>query len=368
MKKVLNIISIIICCMISCKEPSSVVQGDLGRSEWDGKFIYLQLLNDKEMQPEILDSAMISNGKFQFEQSATIPQTALLSVEKQNQEGCIAQFVLEQGQIKISMNERGNIQIAGTPNNDLLQKHFEIRNEPIAKMQQIYGEMDRLNKAGKLTGPVFDSLDRICNGYMREMRLLTLEFVKENINNPAGKSQLMEIMGLPDRLLADVIDNADSLAFEHPLVQKIEERGNTVKAVGIGKPFQNVMMVDMNNEQVHLSDYIKTGKYILIDFWASWCKPCCTAMAELKKLYDKYGDKGFEIIGISLDQDKTEWKNKVRELKMNWPQALDIKKEAVKKYVVGAIPHTVLIDPSGIIVAKDLSGKELEDKMAQCLK
>ena len=358
---------IIAWCCAGCAKNVTTIEGNIG-SEWNGKTIYLQLISEEKMIPEIVDSTIIQEGRFLFEQQAREPQTALLSIVDQNKAVWTSQFILEKGNIKIIGNEQGNAQISGTPNNELVQEYLNRWYVPFNKMRQISNEVSRLEKAGQLTSALYDSLDRISSGYMREMRLLALEFVKENINTPAGRSQVMEIVGLPERLLVEIPEKADSVSLHHPLVQKIVKRVNTYNAVAIGKTYQDAVVFDTQNQEVHLSDYIGKGKYVLIDFWASWCKPCCAEMPELKRLYDQYKQQGFEIVGISVEQDKDSWKAKIEELRMDWPQLLDVKEEAARKYVVGTIPHTVLIDPSGVIIAKNLRGKELGEKIAQSIK
>ena len=134
--------------------------------------------------------------------------------------------------------------------------------------------------------------------------------------------------------------------------------------VGVDAPAFSIE--GMDGEEIELKNY--AGKYVLLDFWASWCKPCCEEMPSLKKLYRDYRAKGLEIVGISIDEDKKAWQQKVGDLGMNWIQLRDASREAVKKYVIGPIPHTVLIDPSGKIIAKDLRGQELENKIIECLK
>ena len=358
---------IIAWCCASCAKNVTTVEGNIG-SEWSGKTIYLQLINEEKMIPEIIDSTTIHEGHFFFEQQAREPQTALLSIVDQHKAVWTSQFILEKGDIKIIGNEQGGVRISGTPNNELLQEYLNHWYVPFNKMKQISNEASGLEKLGQLTSAVYDSLDRISSGYMREMRLLALEFVKENINTPAGRSQVMEIVGLPERLLVEIPEKADSVSLRHPLVRQIVKRVNTYNAVAVGKTYQDAIVLDVQNQEAHLSDYMGQGKYVLIDFWASWCKPCCAEMPELKRLYDQYKQQGFEIIGISLEQDKDSWKAKIEELQMDWPQLLDVKEEAARKYVVGAIPHTVLIDPSGVIIAKNLRGKELEEKIAQSIK
>jgi len=354
-------------CYAGCGKPACVIQGKI-ESKWNGKTVYLQIIEEEKMRPQSIDSTVINQGEFKFEQTSVSPQAALLSILEQGKPAWTTQFILEEGNIKITSDSQGNTLIAGTPNNELLQQHFNRWYIPYNKMRQSSEEMYRLEQAGQLTPNTLDSLDKNSQSYMREMRLLSLEFVKENINNPAGKSLLMEIMGLPDRLLVDVVEKADSISLRHPLIQQISQRVNTYKAVAVGKIFQDVTAVNMQDQPSHLSDYAGKGKYVLVDFWASWCKPCCTEMPELKQLYHQYKGKGLEIVSISIDQDKDAWQKKIKELQMNWPQMIDENREASKTYVVGAIPHTILLDPTGIILAKDLRGKELEEKIAQYLK
>ena len=177
-----------------------------------------------------------------------------------------------------------------------------------------------------------------------------------------------EIMGLPDRLLVDVVERANAETLRLPLMQQIVERVNIFKAAAIGQPFPDFTGEDLQGKQIRLSDCVKGKEYVLLDFWASWCKPCCEEMPSLKKLYRDYRAKGLEIVGISIDEDKKAWQQKVGDLGMNWIQLRDASREAVKKYVIGPIPHTVLIDPSGKIIAKDLRGQELENKIIECLK
>ena len=122
--------------------------------------------------------------------------------------------------------------------------------------------------------------------------------------------------------------------------------------------------------QVRVSDYVQKNKYTLIDFWASWCGPCRAEMPTVVKAYADYHTKGLEVIGVSLDNDHEAWVNAISELNMTWPQMSDLKGwecAGAQLYNVQAIPANVLIDQQGRMIAKDLRGSELLDKMAELL-
>lgn len=139
----------------------------------------------------------------------------------------------------------------------------------------------------------------------------------------------------------------------------------------VGNPFIDFTMNDIDGKPHKLSEYIGKGKYVLIDFWASWCPPCREEMPNVRKVYEQYKDKGFDIVGISLDKNKEDWQKGITNLGITWHQLSDLKwwrNEGAAKYGVRAIPATFLIDPNGKIIAKDLRGEELGQKIAEVLK
>ena len=354
--------------LAACQQPACNIDGELEQLACDEGKVYLQVMDDQTMQLQILDSTIVRNGKFHFAYDGIGPQTGMVTVLKDGKNVWGTQFIIiEPGRVFLQVDDQGYVRIGGTLNNDLLQKHLERWNQPFEKMQAVNAELTRLQEEGKLTNTLFDSLDRVNQGYMREMRLLALAFAEQHINTPAGHAVLPEIFGLPTRLLVNVAENADSATLRLPLMQQLVNRVNVYKAVEIGQPFQDFMALKLDGSQGKLSDYAGKGKYVLLDFWASWCKPCCEEMPRFKRLYKKY-KADLEIVGISIESDSKAWRNKIADLKMDWVQLQDTTEEAADTYVVGAIPHTVLIDPSGKIVAKNLQGEELENVIVGHLK
>ena len=369
MRKASFIGMVVLAAMVlaACQQPVCNINGELVMPACHEGTIYLQVMDEQTMQPQIVDSAVVRNGKFHFAYDGAMPKTGMATMMKNGETLWGTQFIIEPGAISLQADQQGCTHIGGTSNNDLLQKHLERWNQPLGKMQAVNAELTRLQEEGKLTNALFDSLDRVNQGYMREMRLLALEFVEQHVNTPAGYAVLPEIFGLPTRLLVNVAENADSATLRLSLMQQLVERVNVYKAVEIGQPFQDFTALKLGGSQGKLSDYAGKGKYVLLDFWASWCKPCCEEMPRLKRLYKKY-KAGLEIVGVSIESDSKAWRDKIADLKMDWVQLQDTTEEAADTYVVGAIPHTVLIDPAGKIVAKNLRGEELENKIAECLK
>lgn len=135
----------------------------------------------------------------------------------------------------------------------------------------------------------------------------------------------------------------------------------------IGQRFLDVKEADTRGRLHKLSKYVGRGKWVLVDFWASWCGPCRGEMPNVVAAYKKYHDKGFEIVGFSFDVDKDAWENAIKSWDMPWIHLSDLKgwdSKAGQVYGIRGIPDNILINPEGIIVARDLRGTELEAKLS----
>ena len=159
--------------------------------------------------------------------------------------------------------------------------------------------------------------------------------------------------------------------YNHPRMEQVKRIYSGMEKKRPGQMFSDIEIADMEGNMHKLSEWCGKGKYVLIDFWASWCGPCRKEMPTVVESYKQFKDKGYEIIGISLDKDAAAWKAAVNKLNMTWPQLSDLKywnSDAAALYGVMSIPSNVLLDGEGRIIASDLRGNDLLNKLAELMK
>ena len=162
---------------------------------------------------------------------------------------------------------------------------------------------------------------------------------------------------------------ADTFRQQRPnsrYTQQFVEQINALSKLAIGMPAPDIALPNPEGDTVRLSSL--RGNYVMIDFWAAWCKPCRMENPNVVRLYDEYKDKGFEIYGVSLDRTKDAWVDAIAQDELTWKHVSDLQyfnSEAASLYNINAIPATVLLDKEGKIIAKNLRGQALEEKLAE---
>ena len=314
------------------------------------------------------DTAIIKDGKFEFSGECEGATLRWLMPIHAGEPTTMAQFILEKGDIKAALIKgEGESKIEGGPNGKLYNE-FEEECSKIGQQMdepwQVTSDSTKSEVERQVAQAKLDSLQKVMVAYQKQ-------FIIDHV--PSACSDML--FGFCSFNFSEE-DNEEILKLfgekqpNFPVYKAIMEEKKAQEATAIGHEYTDLKMDDPKGKSMKISDYVGKNKYVLIDFWASWCGPCRAEMPTVVEAYTKFHDKGFEVVGVSLDNEKDAWVKAIAELKMPWPQMSDLKgweSEACAVYHVQAIPANVLVDEQGNIIAKDLRGEDLLNKMGELL-
>ncbi|MEO6682764.1 MAG: TlpA disulfide reductase family protein, partial [Ginsengibacter sp.] len=337
-------------------------------------------LNYRLGDESITDSAEVKSGRFQFTYSVTEPTFAMLRLVYAPKEGSTRpgyearQIFLEPGvtnKIIITDSLKNAVVKGGAALRDFTQLQNML--DPVEKQKRSLMEKYREYSKNKDTAGMQKML-----GIMEVSDVVSVEdvyrrFLNENPKSPIGIYVLDRYSGYSiDPAVAEPLFNTLSVANQKsPSGLVFKEKIETAKKTAVGAIAMNFTQNDTLGKPVSLTDF--RGKYVLIDFWASWCGPCRAENPNVVKAFHDFKDKGFTVLGISLDQSGKHqaWMDAIHKDNLTWTQLSDLKgwkNEVSVMYGISAIPQNLLVDPTGKIIAKNIRGEELHKTLERLIK
>jgi thiol-disulfide isomerase/thioredoxin len=380
MKKIISVFLILI--IISCKGEKANINNEnnyfLEFVQQTDQYIYLYKIDRNN--PSKIDSSKSNKGIHQFNINlmksdiflvGTSPEKSVLFIASPNESN---KFLFTNGEYE-------ELVVTGDSNNILLHKYFKFRNSIISQIQGI----NTPNEEEKIIAR---------NSIIMNYQSYIKEFINENKNSPCllmllgeiqnpieFKNELMVIKNVvqekfeKQKYLNEVVKLIEQAKQQEDYIfqqkNRVKKEQNIRKELGIniGAVAPEINLKSPNGKLIALSSL--KGKVVLLDFWASWCRPCRAENPNVVRLYNKYKDKGFTVYSVSLDQNKDKWLAAITQDQLTWSNHVSEltgwKSSAGKKYGVSSIPKTFLVDAKGKIIAYDLRGNDLEKKLSEIL-
>lgn len=310
-----------------------------------------------------LDTAKLVNGTYQFSGKVDYPQFLAVAIEGQRP---MLRLYGENSEIAIKghIDSLAKADVLGSAAHSLFISYQDLMEPYKEQEQKLYADYRKAAEAKDQ-----ETIDKLTADYdqlSKEKETKTSEFISANSQSPVAVDLVKQNFFMSEFAdLNEQFNKLDTALSIIPAYQEIQDRLAILEKVQVGKEAPDFTLTSIDGEEVSLKSL--RGNYLLVDFWASWCGPCRHENPNVKAAYEKFNKKGFEVLSVSVDRDQNAWRKAVDEDGMTWTQLHDSKEVSHKLYGVMGIPHTILLDKEGIIIAKNIRGKEIHEKLEEVL-
>ncbi len=330
----------------------------------DTGWVYLQ---KKEADNWVTaDSAKLDKGRFSFSGKVAMPE--MWHVSLMDNEIMVPVF-MENAAIEMAIfpDSLDKSTVAGSATHQVFREYVALNDAVSVRMDSVYGAWKEAKETGD--SAAMARLDSVSGCLDTEMKTVLVDFIRSHPNTVVAPYLVMRNswqFELPE--LEEMVTVLDTSLNASMYMQALSKRVDILRSVAIGQVAPDFEMSDTAGNPVKLSSM--KGSVLLVDFWASWCGPCRAENPHVVKAWQKFHKKGFDILGVSFDQNREKWLGAIAQDKLTWMQVSDLKgwgNEAGKVYGINSIPANVLLDKDQKIIARNLRGDDLMKKLEEIL-